>query len=211
METTLNIDGYTVEIRPDDWAENPREWASSTLCTAHRRYTFGGESLPEHCQDIEEAFDMFLAERALTRKLVIWLPIYLYKHSGLALSTAPFSDRWDSGHLGFIYETRENIRKEFGVKRINADLEERVCERLRGELEELEHWSNGTVYRLSIPGLDVDSGGFFGFDHEASGFLEYARDVIEYDIRCKRKEHFKRLKRLIRGKVGLQYRPVLSV
>lgn len=113
--------------------------------------------------------------------------------------------------MGFIYETRENIRKEFGVKRINADLEERVCERLRGELEELEHWSNGTVYRLSIPGLDVDSGGFFGFDHEASGLLEYARDVIEYDIRCKRKEHFKRLKRLIRGKVGLQYRPVLSV
>lgn len=211
METTLNIDGYTVEIKHDDWAENPREWASSTLCTAHRRYTFGGESLPEGCQNIEEAFDVFLAERNLTRNQIIWLPVYLYDHSGLALSTRPFSNRWDSGQLGFIYETKADIRNEFGVKRISADLDERICDRLRYELQELEHWSNGSVYRLSIPALDVDAGGFFGFDHQASGLLEYARDVIEYDIRCKRKEHFKRLKRLIRGKVGLQYRPALTI
>lgn len=208
---TITIDGYTVEIKHDDWAENPREWVSSTLCTAHRHYTFDGEQLPEDCQDdIDEAFDVFLAERGLSRSQIIWLPVYLYDHSGLALSAAPFSCSWDSGQLGFIYETRANIRKEFGVKRITADLEKRICDRLRLELEELEHWANGSVYRVSIPACDVDTGGFFGFDHESSGLLEYARDEIEADIKLKRRAHFKRLKRLIRGKVSLQYRPPLA-
>lgn len=208
---TITIDDYTVEISHDDWAENPRDWTDSTLCTAHRRYTFGGESLPEDCRDIDEAFDVFLAERGLNRNQILWLPVYLYKHSRLALSTVPFSSSWESGQLGFIFETRANIRAEFGVKRISAALETRICDRLRRELEDLEHWSNGLVYRFYIPELELTLGGFLGWNHEASGLLPYVRKEIAIDIRSKRSAHFERLKRLIRGKVGLQYRPALSV
>lgn len=37
METFMKIDGYTVEIRPGDWAENPREWTSLTGTALKRR------------------------------------------------------------------------------------------------------------------------------------------------------------------------------
>ena len=31
------------------------------------------------------------------------LPLYLYDHSGITISTTPFSCQWDSGQVGFIY------------------------------------------------------------------------------------------------------------
>lgn len=31
------------------------------------------------------------------------LPLYLYDHSGITMSTSPFSCRWDSGQVGWIY------------------------------------------------------------------------------------------------------------
>lgn len=43
---TLTIDGYTVEICHDHDVEHPRAWCSSTLCSAHRRYDFGGNIYP---------------------------------------------------------------------------------------------------------------------------------------------------------------------
>lgn len=94
---TFTFCGYTVEIHPDHDAENPRTWCSSTLCTRHRRRTFGGEMLPNAPATIEEAFAEHLADRGLTERDVIWLPVYSFEHSGLALGCTPFSDRWDSG------------------------------------------------------------------------------------------------------------------
>ena len=94
---TLNIKGFDVNILADRDAENPLAWGSATLVTAHRRYTFGGDRLPFDANSIEEAFDWHLDSKGLTRRDVIWLPVYLYDHSGLALSDTPFGDRWDSG------------------------------------------------------------------------------------------------------------------
>ena len=42
---TLTIGGYAVEIFHDPDGESPHIWCSSTLYTAHRRYSFGGERL----------------------------------------------------------------------------------------------------------------------------------------------------------------------
>ena len=73
---TFTFSSYTVEIHPDHDAENPRTWCSSTLCTRHRRRTFGGEMLPNAPATIEEAFAEHLADRGLTGRDVIWLPVY---------------------------------------------------------------------------------------------------------------------------------------
>ena len=121
---TLNIKGFDVHILISHDAENPLDWGSATLVTAHRRYTFGGDRLPFDANSIEEAFDWHLDGRGLTRRDVIWLPVYLYDHSGLALSDTPFGDRWDSGQLGYIYETRSNIRAEYRVQRISPKREQ---------------------------------------------------------------------------------------
>ena len=80
---TLNIKGFDVHILVSHDTENPLEWGNATLLTAHRRYTFGGDRLPFDANSIEEAFDWHLDGRGLTRRDVIWLPVYLYDHSGL--------------------------------------------------------------------------------------------------------------------------------
>lgn len=37
-------------------------------------------------------------------------PLYLYDHSGLTISTTPFSCQWDSGQIGWVYVEVEKIR-----------------------------------------------------------------------------------------------------
>ena len=45
----------------------------------------------------------------------VFLPVYRYRHGGDALSTVPYSDPWDSGQIGWIYATREQVRERFGT------------------------------------------------------------------------------------------------
>jgi hypothetical protein len=49
-----------------------------------------------------------LAGEILERTVVV-LPLYLYDHSGLTISTSPFSCRWDSGQVGYIHTTFEQV------------------------------------------------------------------------------------------------------
>lgn len=206
----LTIDGYAVEIYPDRDVENPHAWCSSTLCIAHRRHNFGGERLSSDANSIEEAFAWHLAEQGMHERDIICLPVYIYEHGGIALKSSSFGDRWDSGQLGFLYETRADIRREFKVKRISPKLEGRIRERLRGEIAELSAWANGDTYRFAIPALDMGCGGFYGDDHQASGLIEQARENIRYAAQQQRHRHFSSLKKMIRSRVPLQYRPALA-
>ena len=150
MLETLTIDGYAVEIFHDpDIVKSPHTWCSSTLCIAHRRYNFGGEHLSGDAGSFAEAFAWHLAEQGLHERDIICLPIYMYEHGGIVLKCCPFNDRWDSGQVGFLYERRTDIRREFGVKRISPKLECRIYDRLRGEIETLSAWANGGYLRFS--------------------------------------------------------------
>lgn len=40
-----------------------------------------------------------------------FLPLYLYDHSGTAMSVSDFGDRWDSGQVGWICMDKENVMK----------------------------------------------------------------------------------------------------
>lgn len=97
------------------------------------------------------------------------------------------------------------------MERISPKLEGIIQDRLRSEIEELSAWANGDTYRFAIPSLDAGCGGFYGDDHQTSGLLEHAREDIRYVVRQQRHEHFTRLKRLIRSRVPLQYRPTLAL
>ena len=206
---TLNIKGFDVHILISHDAENPLDCGSATLVTAHRRYTFGGDRLPFDANSIEEAFDGHLAAKGLIRRDVIWLPVYLYDHSGLALSDTPFGAPWDSGQLGYIYERRDAIGAEYHVQRISRKLEQSVLARLRHTLQLLEYWANGNVYAYEIPALDEYCGGFYGWDHETSGLVEYATDAVETHLRLQRQKRYARLKQLLRDHVPLHLRPAL--
>lgn len=64
----------------------------------------------------------------LCKDKVAILPLYLYDHSGLAMSTSDFGDRWDSGCVGFIYMDKDTAMKELGM----AGDEVRIAQAIEG-------------------------------------------------------------------------------
>lgn len=69
------------------------------------------DALYERIDKAEEA----AAEKWLKENLVI-LDLYLYDHSGISMSTGPFSCPWDSGRVGFIYCTLEKAQENWCSK-----------------------------------------------------------------------------------------------
>lgn len=145
------VDGKIVRIFQDLDPESPREWDNlGTMTCFHREYMLGDKATEGHQQDAQ-AFLNWL--RAHEEELIA-LPLFLYDHSGLVMSTDnseyPFSDRWDAGQVGYIYVERVAVREEWGWKRISLKRERRIRELLRSEVETYNQWLRGDVYGYVI-------------------------------------------------------------
>ena len=132
--------------------------------------------------------------KRLLKDKVFYLPLYLYDHSGITMSTGSFGDPWDSGQVGFIYVTKEDIEKEYGA--FNEKNLETAMSVLQGEVDIYDQYIQGDVYwyRLekflggTVAGEEVspqealyedifweeiDScGGFYGGDVTENGMTE---------------------------------------
>lgn len=162
-------------IEHDMDPSNPRKEFNTlgTMVCVHRRYNLGDE---EHHKWFEQLVDESRSgedvERALTRDhdAAIILPLYLYDHSGITMSTTPFPCRWDSGQVGFIYLTRAKIKEEFGWTRLTAKRRQQLTRYLEGEVELYDQYLRGDTYGFRIEdddGEEVDScWGFYGEDVE---------------------------------------------
>ena len=177
----------TLKIYYDSNAENPREFAEYDSVIAYKsQYTLGEEIIPEPIDWLEEKlnvpkkyeysnarlaeleaifFDRFIAKR-----------IYLYDHSGLAVSTSPFSNKWDSGQVGYIYISKEKVRANYGAKKVGKKLKQLVLDSLEAEVEELNHYVSGEVFGFQIldaEGSEIDScWGFYGDNFLENGMLD---------------------------------------
>lgn len=157
---TSEYKGYTIEIYHDEDASNPREHDNlGTIATWHKRHKMG---------DVQPSEDPpeYLASLA---KGEIVLPVYMYEHSGIALSTGAFSDPWDSGQLGYIHVSRERMYKDWQTTRITKKLRETVLGVLRSEIEEYGKYVNGECYGYVLKDVDgetVDScWGYIGYEY----------------------------------------------
>lgn len=109
-----------------------------TMVCFHKRYTLGDK----HGMTVKEA--MHLEQES--DKHVVSLPLYLYDHSGISISVTPFSCPWDSGKVGFIYITKNEIRSLFNVKRVSKKLLNEVLDILRQEVTEYNQYLTGDVW-----------------------------------------------------------------
>ena len=92
-----------VKVMQDQDAESPRTWGNcSVMACWHRRYNLG-DVQPK--QDPEE----WIKDNVPKGSVV--LPLYLYDHSGISMSTSGFADRWDSGQVGIIFMSPEKMRE----------------------------------------------------------------------------------------------------
>lgn len=129
---------YRIKVEQDEYPESPREWDNlGTMECWHRRYNLGdGQITPEEAIAIYES-DEYIS-----------LPLYLYDHSGITMSTAPFSCPWDSGQVGIIYVSIEKVVKEFGE--LTAEIREQVYNILVSEVKAYDQFLIGDVWFYSI-------------------------------------------------------------
>lgn len=139
----------------------------------------------------EEKSDAMIAKAvdAVLEKYYVILPLYLYDHSGITMSTSSFPCPWDSGMVGIIFATWKKLKKEFGE---DCTLE-RAKGTLEGEVKFYDHYLCGDVYGFVIEdpeGEEIDDGSCWGFygDPDESGLVEDAKSSIDHKIQRIRKE-----------------------
>ena len=92
---TFMRNGLRVSIHHDEDPESPRTYDNlATLACWHRRYTLGD------LQPKESSVDFVIPEDALAV-----LPLHLFEHGGITMSTGAYGDRFDSGQAGWAYVT----------------------------------------------------------------------------------------------------------
>lgn len=119
--------------------------------------------------------------------------LYLYDHSGITISTSDFNDPWDSGIVGIIYTTKQEILNESVIadevswSKVASDL-------IEEDVELYDQWLTGDVYGFELKKLnecpcckaiseeEIDCmGSFYGTDILTNGMLEYLpQEIVDY-------------------------------
>jgi hypothetical protein len=112
----------------------------------------------------------------------IILPLYLYDHSGITISTTPFSCGWDSGQIGFVFISKDKVKNEYGVKRVTKKEIEKATKVLLAEVETYDLYLRGEVYGYTLinENGDIEDScfGFIGSDIETNGILDNIGEKI---------------------------------
>ena len=192
--------GYRIEIEYDDICENPRTYGDNLgeMVCLSRNLGDDHDFTKEEIAELIESGN------------VIYYNLYLYDHSGITISTTPFSCKFDSGRLGYIYVTKEKAKGWFEWKRITGKRLSQIKKQLLSEVEIYNHYIQGEIYFYQVRSSDgaaIDScGGFYGFDHEASELMREAKGAIDYEVKLVRKKHFEKLKHQIKNRAPLSSR-----
>jgi hypothetical protein len=162
---TEEYKGYTINIFFDEYPDNPREGDNLGIMQCfHKKYNLGDK----HIVDSKDYNSWNEMEHDLIKNFdaAVILPIYMYDHSGVTVSTKPFSCPWDSGRLGLIFVTRDALLKKYNMKKLSKKVLETAKKELESEVEIYDQYLGGDVYGFKIKDLDgneIDSGwGFYG-------------------------------------------------
>lgn len=158
--------GYTLTISCDELAESPREWDNIGVLYIPRP--------PRGCD-----FSDKNANREDALKAAVSIPVYILDHSGIAISSRPFGDKWDSWLAGCYYVTKETLEREYGTA---PDARKRARECAEAELETFAEYIAGEVYFYTIENANgglVDScGGYYG-DSGIRDIKETFEDLVK--------------------------------
>lgn len=182
---TKEYKGYTIEIDQDSDCMNPREDMDNlgTMVCFHSRYNLGDKDKgisKEKLVEIANSNDY------------ISLPLYLYDHSGITMNTTGFNDGWDSGKVGYIFVSKEDVRKEYSCKNVTKSIQEKVLNCLRSEVALYDNYLTGNIYCYDIKDKDGESidscCSFYGCDFDNNGLMENARSAIDCYIKHEEQE-----------------------
>ena len=101
-----------IEVVQDLDPMNPRDWDNvGHMVCWHSRYNLGDTNTDYNIKDYDSAEELF---NAIKKDAICVMPLYLYDHSGISMSTGSFVGRahhagWDSGLVGYIYASKDDF------------------------------------------------------------------------------------------------------
>ena len=181
FRATIEQDEMTANPRDKDWQDN-----MAVMVCFHRRHSLGDEGHGYGIKDYPSWMDL---EKAIVKKErpAAILPLYLFDHSGLTISTdmekfrACDSAGWDWGQVGFVFVRKSHAELKGLTK---AEARERAEAVIAAEVEEYDQHLTGDVWFIKVERLDEDGeaiedvescGGFFGYKYaetEANAMLD---------------------------------------
>lgn len=180
---TIEVDGKTIRVYVDEDPINPRDnsWNDNLdmMICFHRKHNLGDT----HNYKASDFFDSDDIESQLIKDYnpIVIKRLYLYDHSGLTISTAPFSCRWDSMLVGFILISRENVLKNWNISKFtnNRYLAKKADAYIEASVKEYDQFLRGDIYGYVISddeGNELDScWGLYGLDYA----IEQAQEAAE--------------------------------
>jgi len=175
MLESIKHNGFTIEIHADEDAESPRDNCDNLgkVFCFHDKYNLGDKN--DYDSDQFSSWDEFKKAIEKDFRPAVILPVYIFDHSGLSISTDPTwfqaadSQGWDWGQIGFIFVSREDALKEYNAKRLSPKIKKQSERILQSEVDEWGKYINGEVYGYIVKdeeGEEVDScWGFIGYDY----------------------------------------------
>lgn len=197
--------GHTIRIFQDPEPQNPREDSNfGTMVCFHKKYVLGDETgLVSASFDGWSELEAYLVKE---EDAAVMVSLYLYDHSGITIRTKPFDCPWDSGMVGIIYASRDDIRENFQVKRIHDETIDKARKLLESEVKTYNQYLTGEVYGFRIEdadGDDVDS--CWGYNGEPSEIITECKLTIDRIINAdKTNKHYPKVEVFVTK--GMQFR-----
>lgn len=162
--TTTDGRKLRLVIEQDEFPEDPRSWDNiGTMLCCNRSFQLGDCNtnretelqLAEICRKYgksdEEIDEMTFAEEVqfiLDQDDVCGLPLWLYDHSGISISTGLVCP-WDSSFVGLIF-----VEKDFYLAQVclkdETDWKAKAKEVLEGEVETYSDFLEGNIYQWTL-------------------------------------------------------------
>jgi len=154
----MRYKNYDIKIEQDECPDSPRNWDNLGTIFAPRNHIGEVETLPDGA---------------------IMLHLYVYSHGGETIRTSPFSCSWDSGQIGYVFCTKEDVRKEFGED--DPETIEKAKKIMENEIKTLASWMEGDVWGYVIEkdgDLKDSCWGYYGQE----GCLHDAKQMVDFYV-----------------------------
>jgi len=139
-----------IVIKQENYPDSPRCWDNLTkMVCFHKRYDLG-DKFSEYNSSAFDSWEELSEQLHKDYNIAAILPLYLYDHSGITMSTGSFDCQWDSGQVGFIFITKETMIENFGGKNLTEKLKEQAVEICKADVKTYDQYLTGEVYRYTI-------------------------------------------------------------
>jgi hypothetical protein len=136
---------YSYQVTNDDDSMNPRtDWDNvTTMVCFHNRYDIGDKH--DYKSNNFNGWDELKEQIESDHNVLAILPLYMYDHSGITISTSPFGCQWDSGQIGWVFITLEKLKLMFG-----EDKSFKLNELIDSDVKTYDQYLTGDVYRYEV-------------------------------------------------------------